>query len=140
MPSELFLVDTSAWILALRKDFLPVVKNRIEHLLKENAIVTIGLVKLELLGSTRTEKEFQRLKSRLDALETVECDLSLWQEAVDLAFKLQRKRVTVPYTDILIAAGALKIQATVIHVDAHFDLLSKPAGLKVESFVDKARR
>ena len=79
MPSELFLVDTSAWILALRKDFLPVVKDRIEHLLKENAIVTIGLVKLELLGGAKTEKEFQRLKSRLDALDTVECDLLLWQ-------------------------------------------------------------
>jgi len=140
MPSELFLVDTSAWILALRKDFLPVVKDRIEHLLKENAIVTIELVKLELLGGTKTEKEFQRLKLRLDALDTVEYDWPLWQEAVDLAFKLRRKGVTIPYTDILIAAGALKIQATVIHVDAHFDLLHKPAGLKVESFVDTARR
>jgi predicted nucleic acid-binding protein len=140
MPSELFLVDTSAWILALRKDFLPVVKDRIEHLLQENAIVTIGLVKLELLGGTKTEKEFQRLKSRLDALDTVECDFTLWQEAVDLAFKLRRKRVIVPYTDIIIAAGALKIQATLIHVDAHFDLLHEPAGLKVESFVDSARR
>jgi predicted nucleic acid-binding protein len=140
MPSERFLVDTSAWILALRKDFLPVVKDRIEHLLKENAIVTIGLVKLELLGGAKTEKEFQRLKSRLDALDTVECDLFLWQEAADLAFKLRRKGITVPYTDILIAAGALKIKATVIHIDAHFDLIHKPAGLKVESFVDAARR
>ena len=140
MPSELFLVDTSAWILALRKDFLPVVKDRIEHLLKENAIVTIGLVKLELLGGTNTEKEFQRLRSRLDALDTVECDLLLWQEAADLAFRLRRKGITVPYTDILVAAGALKIQATVVHVDAHFDLLHEPAGLKVESFVDAARR
>ena len=140
MPRELFLVDTSAWILALRKDFLPILKDRIEHLLKENAIVTIGLIKLELLGSTKTEKEFQRLKSRLDALDTVECDLPLWQEAVDLAFKLRSKGISIPYTDILIAAGALKIQATVIHVDAHFDLLHEPAGLKVESFVDTARR
>ena len=40
----------------------------------------------------------------------------------------------------IIAAGALKIQATVIHVDAHFDLLHEPAGLKVESFVDAAWR
>ena len=140
MPSELFLVDTSAWILALRKDFLPVVKDRIENLLKENAIVTIGLVKLELLGGTKTEKEFQRLKSRLGALDTVECDISLWQDAVDLAFRLRREGVKVPYTDILIAAGALKIQATVVHVDAHFDLLHKFSGLKVESFVDMARR
>ena len=140
MPSELFLVDTSAWILALRKDFLPVVRDRIEHLLKENAIVTIELVKLELLGGIKSKKEFQRLKSRLDALYTVECDSPLWQEAVDLAFKLRSIGISIPYTDILIAAGALKVEATVIHVDAHFDLLHEPAGLKVESFVDAARR
>jgi len=140
MPRDLFLVDTSAWILALRKNYLPALKDRIEHLLKENAIVTIELVKLELLGSTKTEKEFQRLKSRLDALYTVVCDLSLWQEAIDLAFKVRSIGISIPYTDILIAAGALKVQATVIHVDAHFDLLHKPAGLKVESFVESARR
>jgi len=140
MPIELFLVDTSAWILALRKNFLPVVKDRIEHLLKENAIVTIGLVKLELLGGTKTENEFQRLKTRLDALDIVECDSPLWQEAAGLAFRLRREGLTIPYTDILIAAGALKIQATVIHADAHFDLLHKAAGLKVESFVEDARR
>ena len=140
MLSELFLVDTSAWILALREDFLPVVKERIKHLLKENAIVSIGLVKLELLGGTKTEKEFQRLKSRLDALDTVECDSTLWQEAADLAFKLRREGLKIPYTDILIAAGALKIQATGIHADAHFDLLHKSAGFKGESFVEDARR
>jgi hypothetical protein len=42
MPNDLFLIDTSAWILALRKDFLPEVKDRIEYLLKENAIITNG--------------------------------------------------------------------------------------------------
>ena len=140
MPSELFLVDTSAWILALRKDFLAIIKDRIEQLLKENAIITIGMVKLELLGGTRTEKEFRRLGSRLDALDTVTCDLALWQEAADLAFRLRRKGKTIPYTDILIAAGAFKMQATVVHVDAHFDLLHEFAGLKVESYVDAARR
>jgi len=140
MLNKLFLVDTSAWILALRKDFFPVVKDRIEFLLKENAIVTTGMVKLELLGGTKTEKEFQRLKARLDALDTVECSLSLWEEAYSLSFKLRRNGITVPYTDILIASCALKIEATVVHVDAHFDLMQKPAELKVESYVNEAGR
>ena len=74
MPNELLLVDTSAWILALRKDFVPVVKDRIEFLLKENSIATTGMVKLELLGGTKTDKDFQRLKARLDALYSVECN------------------------------------------------------------------
>ena len=135
MSNDIFLVDTSAWILALRKDFSPEVKERIDHLLKENCIITTGMVKLEILGGTKTETEFQRLKRRLDALDSVELDTPLWEKSCDLAFKLRRKGVTVPYTDILIAACALKTESTVVHADAHFDLMAGHIDLKVESFV-----
>lgn len=140
MLNKLFLVDTSAWILALRKDFLPVVKDRIAYLLKENIIITSGMVKLELLGGTKQEKEFQRLKARLDALDMVETNTSLWEKSYDLAFRLRRKGITVPYTDILIAASALVIDATVVHADSHFDLIQTQVGLKVESFVKIAKK
>ena len=33
METDLFLVDTSVWIMVLRKDFQPDTKNRIEYLL-----------------------------------------------------------------------------------------------------------
>lgn len=124
MPNNLFLVDTSAWLFALRKDFIPEVKDQIDHLLKENAIITTGIIKLEILGGTKTQKEFQRLKTRLDALDMVETDTALWEEAYGLAFKLRRKGITVPYTDILIAACALRTESTVVHTDAHFDLMA----------------
>jgi hypothetical protein len=140
MPNNLFLVDTSAWILALRKDFLPDVKDRVAYLLKENAIITSGMIKLELLGGTKEEKEFQRLKIRLDALEMVETNTSLWERAYDLAFSLRRKGITVPYTDILIAASALIMAATVVHADSHFDLIAHHCDIKVESFVDATRQ
>ncbi len=140
MPNNLFLVDTSAWILALRKDFLPGIKDRIAYLLKENAIITYGMIKLELLGGTKEEKEFQRLKIRLDALEMVETNTSLWERAYDLAFSLRRKGITVPYTDILIAASALMMDATVVHADSHFDLMGPHCGLKVESFVEATKK
>ena len=135
MLNKLFLVDTSAWILALRKDFLPVVKDRIAYLLKENTIITSGMVKLELLGGTKEEKEFQRLKTRLDALDLVETNNSLWEKTYELAFRLRRKGITVPYTDILVAASALVVDATVVHADSHFDLMSSHISLKVESFI-----
>ena len=140
MPNNLFLVDTSAWILALRKDFLPDVKDRLAYLLKENTIITSGMIKLELLGGTREEKEFQRLKIRLDALEMVETNTSLWERAYDLAFSLRRRGITVPYTDILIAASALIAAATVVHADSHFDLIQPHCGLKVESFVEATKK
>ena len=140
MPIDLFLVDTSAWIFALRKDFLPAIKDRIEYLLKENVIFTTGLVKLELLGGTKSKSEFQRLKLRLDALDSVEWDSALWENAYNLAFDLRRKGITVPYTDILIASCALKIGAILVHADAHFDLMQKHAGLRAESYVNEVAK
>ena len=135
MSNNMFLVDTSAWIMALRKDFSPQVKERIDHLLKENTIITTGMVKLEILGSTKTESEFRRLKRRLDALDSVDFDAFLWENSYDLAFQLRRKGITVPYTDILIAACALETGTTVVHADAHLDLMASHIDVKVESFV-----
>jgi predicted nucleic acid-binding protein len=140
MPNNKFLVDTSVWILALRKDFLPAAKDRIAYLLKENAIITSGMIKLELLGGTREEKEFQRLKTRLDALEIVETNTSLWERAYDLAYNLRRKGLTVPCTDILITASAAMADAVIVHADSHFDLIAHHCAIKVESFVDATRQ
>jgi hypothetical protein len=140
MPNDLFLVDTSAWILALRKDFIPDVKDRISYLLKENAIITSGMIKLELLGGAKEEKEFQRLKIRLNALQAIETNTSLWEKAYDLAFGMRRTGITVPYTYILIGASALMVDATIVHADSHFDLMGPHCGLKVESFVEATRK
>jgi hypothetical protein len=129
------LVDTSAWLLALRKKYLPSIRERIDALLGENRVATAGIIKLELLGGTKTESEFYRLKSRLDALFMIETDDSVWERASRLAFELRRQGITVPYTDILIASSALKLEATILHVDYHFDVMAKHAEIKVESFV-----
>ena len=133
------MVGTSAWLLALSKNFPPKAKDRIDHLLKEDVVITTGIVKLEILGGTKTEREFQRLKTRFDALDAVETDVELWDRAYGLAFKLRRKGVTLPYTDILIAACALNATAIILHADAHFDLISKHIELKVESFAQDVR-
>jgi predicted nucleic acid-binding protein len=139
MPTKLFLVDTSAWLLALRKDFIPELKDRIDYLLKEDAIITTGIIRLEILRGAKTEKNFQRLKNRLDALDSIETDDATWQNACELGFKLRRKGVTVPHTDILIAACALKAGSVIVHADTHFDLMAKHLRLKAETFVHAAK-
>jgi predicted nucleic acid-binding protein len=93
------------------------------------------MIKLELLGGTKEEKEFQRLKVRLDELDILETNTSLWEYAYNLAFRLRRKGITVPYTDVLIGSSALMTDAIVVHADSHFDLMSSHVALRVESFV-----
>ena len=62
------LIDTSAWLFALKKDFHPAIKGRIEELLLESDVAINGMIELELLGGARSEKEYNRLKGRLEAL------------------------------------------------------------------------
>jgi predicted nucleic acid-binding protein len=137
MQDKHVLIDTSAWLFALRKDFIPSIKNRIELLLKNDLVLTTGIIKLELLGGTKNEKEFERLKSSLDSLDYVTTGEIQWTKAYEMAFDLRRKGVTVPFTDILIAACALTADAVVMHADAHFDLMSNHVGLKVESCLNR---
>lgn len=133
MPNDIFLIDTSAWIFALRKNPLPRIKDRVDALLKENAAAIIGMIKLELLGGTKTEAEFNRLKSRLDALHLIEPGEPAWEEAARLAFNLRQKGVTVPFTAILIASAAIQAGVVLLHTDAHFDRMAGKSDLKAES-------
>ena len=134
-----FLVDTSGWLFALRKDFIPKIKDRIDSLLKEDKIFIANIIKLEILGGTKTDQEFQLLKVRLDSLDLIEMDNFLWERACELAFRMRRKGLNIPYTDILIASCAMRDGSILIHADAHFDLMANHIGLKVESFVQAVR-
>ncbi len=139
MPNKLVLIDTSAWLFALRKDFLPEIKDRIDNLLKDNLVLTTGIIRLELLGGTKTESEYERLRNRLMVLDSIETDKSLWDMASDLAFKLRRKGVKIPYTDILIAACALSAGCNILHADNHFDIIAQHSNLDAESYVKTVR-
>jgi predicted nucleic acid-binding protein len=135
----MILVDTSAWLFTLKKDFHPVIKERIEQLLVESEIAICGMIALELLGGTRSEKEYFRLKSRLDALHYIDTDKALWDLSSKLAFDLKRKEMSIPYSDIVIAASALKEKAILVHADSHFDSIADHTDLRVESFISLIR-
>jgi len=131
----MILIDTSAWLFALKKDFHPVIKERIGRLLVEGDVAICGMIALELLGGIKSEKEYLRLKIRLDSLFYIESDKLLWDHSSKLAFDLKRKGMSVPYADIVIAASALKERAVLVHADSHFDSIAHHTDLKVESFV-----
>ena len=135
MPTNRFLVDTSVWIFALKKDYSPKIKERIDQLLLKDLIITAGMIKLELLGGTKTESEYRRLKTRLQALDSIETDEFLWESAYTMAFELRRNGITVPYTDILIATCALEAGVTLLHADSHFDLICRKSELRAESLL-----
>jgi predicted nucleic acid-binding protein len=131
----MILIDTSVWLFALRKDFHPAIKERVEKMLVTDKVAINGIIQMELLEGAKSQKEYDRLFQRLDSLYHIEADRSLWNSSSKLAFELKQKGITVPYADIFIASSALKEDALLVHADSHFDLIAAHSELKVESLV-----
>ena len=139
MSNNLVLIDTSVWILALRKSPSPLVKDQVEHLLAENRVAIAPMIRLELLGGTKSLSEFNRLKSRLDALHQIPTNEANWELATQLAFKLRQQGKVIPYADILIGSAAILAGCLLLHADRHFDLMAEDAKLSVRSLVSVSR-
>ena len=139
MSNNLVLIDTSVWILALRKSPSPLVKDQVEHLLAENRVAIAPMIRLELLGGTKSLSEFNRLKSRLDALHQIPTNEANWELATQLAFKLRQQGKVIPYADILIGSAAILAGCLLLHADRHFDLMAEDTKLSVRSLVSVSR-
>lgn len=136
LPTARFLVDTSVWL-----EVLPAgtgdtpLRRRIDELLAADVVATTGMVRLELLGGARTAEEWARPGEMLSALHYVSVEDSHWKAAAELGFHARRSGLTVPFTDLLIGAVAISVDAILVHRDRHFDLLATQSSLKVESHV-----
>ncbi len=125
------LIDTLAWIDALRPTGDPSVRKQVHDLLSEGRAATCEMIILELAGGTRTEGEYQELCEDLEALQQFPITESVWRSAYRIAHTLRRKGLSIPPTDNLIAAVALSYPCRLLHCDKHFDLLARHVGLPV---------
>ena len=125
------LIDTSAWVHALRPAGNPLVRQQVHKLLSEGRAATCEMIILELAGGTRTEGEYQELCEDLEALQQFPITESVWRSAYRIAHTLQRRGLSIPATDHLIASVALSYPCRLLHRDRHFDLLARHVGLPV---------
>lgn len=137
---SLVLVDSSAWILALRKDGIENVRRRIDGLLQHDRVATCGLILCELLGGAKNAREFDRLERDLAGPRYLPIDEDVWTEAARVNFTLAQAGRTVPTTDCVIAATAIRYDVVLAHGDEHFDRVVKYTKLRVESYVHLMRR
>ena len=89
--------------------------------LEEGAAVFCDLVRLELWNGARGEGEIEYLASLERELETLPITAEVWERAREMARACRRTGVTVPVTDLLIAACAAHHGASLLHRDRHFD-------------------
>jgi len=117
------LVDTSAWIDALRADGNQEVRRGVAELLTAGQAVLCDMVVLELWNGASGEEERAKLRRLCDTLRIYPVDGPVWEQAWTLAQRCRASGITVPATDLLMAATAHVNSLSLFHADEHFTLL-----------------
>lgn len=113
------IADTSVWIPFFNRPDSPE-KAALDLLIDADEVVLVGVVLAELLQGCRTHSERTVLSDALLALRYYEVTSPTWMRTGDLSAHLLRKGVTLPLSDLLIAALALEHDCRVYSLDAHF--------------------
>jgi predicted nucleic acid-binding protein len=122
------LVDSSAWVEALRRNGRIEVKLAVEGLLEVYEAQWCSPVRLEVLGGAR-RAERRLLGEYFSVIPFRRCTDDDWERAISLTWKLRDGGLTVPWLDVLIASVALHDGTRVYAVDAHFQKISEQTGL-----------
>ena len=118
------LVDTSAWVEYLRQDGDSEIQLAVRQALEAGQAVLCDLVVLELWNGAQGKRQpliLQVLEATLDMVPTTE---AVWARARHLARSCRSGGLTIPATDLLIAACAQVHDATLVHCDGHYDRLA----------------
>lgn len=88
--------------------------------IRARELAICGVIRAEVIRGVVHARQKARIEELFDALEETPTDHALWNDAVDLAWALDRRGVVLPLTDIVIAACALRSHAILITTDDHF--------------------
>jgi predicted nucleic acid-binding protein len=113
------IADTSVWIPFFNR---PNSKEKatLDLLIDADEVALVGVVLAELLQGCRSREEREELAEGLLALPYLEVNQTTWLKAGDLSWALLRKGVTLPLSDLVIAALAIEHHCRVYSLDLHF--------------------
>jgi predicted nucleic acid-binding protein len=114
----MLLIDSTTYVDWFRRRVEP--QEIIEPWIRAREIAICGVIRAEVIRGVIDPRQKSRIGELFDILEEVSTDSVLWHDATELAWRLDRKGIVLPLTDIVIAACARRIDATVITLDDHF--------------------
>ncbi|MBU3664289.1 MAG: PIN domain nuclease [Chthoniobacterales bacterium] len=114
------LVDTSSWVEYLRERDSEV-GDRVEMLVLSGNAAWCDMTLVELWHGVRGSNEKRHLAEMEKEIGRVPVDPQTWRMASRLALRCREKGLTVPSSDIVIAACALAHCLDLEHCDKHFD-------------------
>lgn len=123
MEHQKIIIDTSVWIEYFKnnKDYVPFIE---DNLNLENILIS-GLIISELLHGVKSEKEYKLLSESISAVPYAECIYEDWIATGEMLYNLKKKGISVPLTDVLISAIAIRYNASVLTLDKHFKSIAR---------------
>lgn len=118
-------VDISAWNHAVD----PGVAARWRDALDSDVVAICDQVRLEILYSARSAPDYDDLAAELGSLPSIPCGAAVFARALEVQRLLAHvgglHHRSVKIADLVIAAAAELVGATVWHYDSHFDRISE---------------
>ena len=121
----MILVDSSSWIHMLRPNGDAAVRDRVIRALDAGEACWCTIVRLELWNGAGGDRDKKVLRDFERLLPELAIDSHVWTAAFELARRARSAGLSVPATDILIAACARHHKAELEHADADFSHLEK---------------
>ena len=121
----MILVDTSCWIEALRERGNAEVRQRLHAHMHGGRACWTPVVRLELWNGARGDREKKALREFEQVVPELDMPAEVWDIACDLARRTRAAGLTIPVTDLLIAACARHHGVEVDSTDAHFAELNR---------------
>ena len=104
--------------------------------LEADALGVCAQVRLEILWSARSGRDYDALAEELTALRVIGSDASTFERALEVQRRLAHvgglHHRSVKIADLIIAAAAEAADATVLHYDGDFDRVAEVTGQAVE--------
>jgi predicted nucleic acid-binding protein len=123
------LADTTAMIAARRGRMGPTM---LLKELAEDELWICDIVRLELLRGAPNPRHMRALNAELDEIFNAPIDEQVWRRAEEVYEGLARltggRHRGVQPSDVLVAAAAEAHDLSVLHDDAHFDLIGEVTG------------
>jgi predicted nucleic acid-binding protein len=116
----MIVADSSALIEYYRRGGSPAVQEAVAAAINDDVLAFNGIIFVEVVGFAADERERRALVASFGAFHRLALEDGDFDLAASIGFDLRRHGRTVPATDLIIAACAIRARAELLHVDDHF--------------------
>ena len=127
------IADTCIWLDALGAGALDPspFRSELATLIREDRIIMLGLIRQEILSGIGDANRFEQVKNALKSFPDEPLTSSDHENAAEY-FRIARlQRIKTSFSDCLMSAVAVRVEAKLFTLDKHFFLLQKHLPLRL---------